>query len=981
MSNVKNDSEDGFLLTFADLVNIAKKNKRKIWFGALIFALIGLFYSATKPIEYQAVATFKEKGKTHSGLPKSISSFLLGSEGSESDAMTMMKSRSLVEQLVKDQGLQAIFNKPETHFPFPSWKAIRENLSVEYALLKNMPTPLLPDPIVDLMARNVTYNGETPLPLRLYILSDATFAIYDSNKNKLGEGTFGIPFASSEFSLTLLRNPHPLSKEYSLTLVPLGITAERISAQFRVESDLSDKTLIKITYKHRDRKLAASHIAAFMQVYQKHIHNEHDRINEIQVNYLQKRQKEMGKQLENDLQAYAEKLSSDFSSTGFATSSKAMNFLAVNQQQLKQKLLTLNLEIQRLENILTDISGGCEKLVFIPSYEAINSFIVQMQSLKQQADSLQLALRNNSAAPLAFQESFSSQLSEIDEIQECAKEAKLMQASLGNNVIPKSNSRLINHPHFIVKKWLEHLQESHDNRDHAAWEKNKAGFLSYLSHLIHYLGVYQRNLEERLAHQQTPMKEFQGINLKAAEDLYMAYSKELSNAESEAIQQQFIISQINDPNFEISSLSNTLSDPVSGEMISKTSRLLLSLKDRDNLSTKEQDRLKAELALQKGFLSTHLQQNIVLLELRQKFLKDKIKNLQTINLSLVYEQISILENQIKNYLASTIDNLKNEQKIIIATMSELHADMAALPQKWTAERMLSQEMAINRNLVEEITKLVESKSINDNLERIQSAPIDLPLTPIHPKSPRLLLFAILGALVGTFLSFTWVLAQSVFKGVEASAEGLRLAGQHVSGTLLKEYRHLPHNEPVLDNDLETLRRLSAFFMESRPKDEQSEKIPKNTILLLENNGPNYAYILALLMSKNGLKILLVDLCFDDPKENVGGGLLQYLQGGSEVKITHENGIDKVYSGGICRYANELLCSQKFKSLIHNWQKKYDWVIAFTRFSPCSATAENLLAQFSNAAITLSHETLSQLQSCIRNSNKNGIKLSFIITNK
>lgn len=977
---ILNNGDDDFLLTFADLVNIAKKNKRKIWFGALLFALLGLFYSATKPIEYHATATFKEKGKTHSGLGKSISALFLGGESGDSDALTMMKSRKLVEQLVKDTGMQVIIGKKETRFPFPSWQAIKENLTVEYALFKNMTTPFLPDPIVDIIAERVNYEEEGPLTLRIAILSSESFALYNGQNQKIGEGVFGFPFISDRFSLTLKRNSPHLAKEYSLTLLPLGTTAEAVGTKFKIEPDLADKGLIKISYKHRDRLQASSHIKTFMQIYQNYIRNEHERINEIQIDYLHKRQKEMGKQLHEDLQAYAQKLSTDMSTTGFATSAKAMDFLASNHQQLKQKLLTLSLEIQRLENIHQDNSADCEKLVYIPNFDAINKSILEMHSLKQQADSLNLALRTNSASPTAFQESFNSQLVELDEIQECAKEARLMYESLENNALPTPYPRLINNPRFIVKTWYDQLLTSRNSNDQTTWQKNKTGFVSYLSHLIHYLGVHQRNMEERLAHQQAPMKEFQGINLLAANELYMNYSKELSTAESLTIQQRFIIGQINDPNFEISSLSNTLNDPVSADIISKTSLLLLSLKDQDNLSTKEQDRLKIDLALQKGFLTTHLQQNVVLLELRQKFLKEKIQNLQTINLSLIYEQISILENQIKNYLASAIENLKREQKLLQDSLTELHVDMSGLPKKWAAERMIGQEMAINRHMIEEITKLLESKSINDNLEKIQSAPVDLPLTPIHPKSPRLLLFAFLGAIAGAFLSFAYVLARSVSKGVETSTESLRVAGQHVSGALSRNYNSSTEKGPILDSDLETLRRLASYILEPS-KTPISKSGKGNTILLLENDGPNFAENLALLMSKKGLNILVADLCFDDPKKAGEAGLLQYLEGGPEVKIAHAKSFDTVSSGGICRYANELLGSQKFKDLFHAWQQQYDWVIAYSHVPPESAAAESLLSQFSNVSITLSGESLNQLRSCMRLASHNGIKLSFIITNK
>lgn len=968
--NTLNHSEEEPLLTFSDLVHIAKKNKRKIWCGALIFALLGFLFSLTRPIEYQSTATFKEKGKTHLGFGKSLSAFFLGNDTSDNEALTMMKSRKLTELFVKEAGLQASISKRKAYFPLPYWQEIKDNIAVEYGLFKKLRTPSLPDPIDELHIDKVTYNGEVPRVLRLNPISNESFAIFDENNHKVGEGSFGLPFATLDYSITLSRI-HPLEKEYWISLSPLGITAESVKNQFRIETDPTDKGLIKISYKNRDRRLAASHIKTFMETYQNYTRMEQERINALQISYLHKRQKEMGSQLEEDMHDYAAMLSSDLSTTGFATSSKAMEFLASNQQHLKQKMLSLNLEIQRLQNLYQDNSIDCEKLVQLPQYESINVLIKDMHELKQQADSLNLALRTSSKPSESFQASFAKQLAELDELRECAKDAREMHASLEKNILSQPFPRLVNNPNFIVKEWYQQLAENRSH-DPISWQKNKASFSAYLSNLIHYLGVYQRSLEERLSHQQSPSKEFQGINLQSAKDLYMSYSRELSDVESETIQQQFIIKQIDDPNFEISSLSKILNDPVSANIISKTTQLLLSYKDRENLSNKEQDRLKNDLALQKGFLTTHLHQNVILLDLRQNFLKEKIHNLQTINLSLIHEQISILENQIKNLITNTIADLKREEKLLQTNLSELHYDMSAMPKKWAAERMIGQEMAINRRMMEEITKLVESKIINDNTEKIQAAPVDLPLIPIHPKSPNILLFTLIGAITGTFLTFAWTLATTVSKGIEILPETLHQAGLHYSGTLSGTCDDESSKNPIRDKDLETLRRLASFILDKDSHDH-------NTVLLLENHGPSYAKSLAMLFSKKGLRVVLIDLSFNDPAHNHTTGLLSYLQGGPEPQIEKEKDFDLVPSGGICRYGNELLSSQKFSSILQSWQKQYDWVIAYSQISPQSAAAETLIAQFSNAVINLRGESYNSLRNSLKVARLKGTKLTFIST--
>lgn len=969
MTNLKNNDPHDFLLTFSDIVNVAKKNKRKIGFVALIFAILGFYYAATKPIEYHTFATFKEKNKG-AGVGKSYTALLLGNDQYESEVLTIMKSRHLVEQLVKEEGLQAFIGKNEISFPFPSLKAIKDNLIVEYALFTNARYPVLADPIQDITIRKVTYDNEIGQSWKLCITSPRTYDVLTISNQKIGSGTFGEPFISQDFSFTATLNTDNPEKEYTLTLLPLGTTAEWIANQFRVESEILDKSLIKITYKNRHRKLAASHIQTYMKLYQNHVFNESERTNKVQLEYLEKRQAEMGKKLQQDMHAYAKELTSDLSLTGFATSSKAMDFLANNQYQAKQKILSLDIEIHKLEDICRNCSTTFQKLVFIPNYDSINKLIVDMHALKQQADSLNLALRMSPTHHQNVHESFNTQLAELDNVRESIKEAKYIQTSLETDILPSPHQKIINNPKLIVNTWYTKLHANQQNQDMVSWEKNKKGFQSYLTHLVHYFEVLQHNLEERLAHQQAP-SEFQGVNLDTAQEIYMAYSRDLNETESEAIQHEFIISQINDPDFEISSLSATINDPISNEMIGKTGRLLLSLKDRDNISTKEQERIKADIAIQKGFLITHLQQNIQLLKLRQQHLKEKIQNVQSINLSLIYEQISILENQIKNYLFSTIESLKREKDLNEKNIAEMHVDMAALPQKWAAEHMINQEIEINKLMIEEITKLVESKNINSNLEKIQALPVDLPLTPIHPKSPRLFMFALLGAFAGAFFGLAFSLARSVSKGIEASIQNLTAASQHVSGTLLRDYSE---NEPILDNDLNTLRRLANFM-----NDAVNENTP-HTMLLLENSGPNYAANLATILSKQGFKVLVVNLCFRSNKQTKNEGLLQFLEGKTpKLFVEHHKEYDSISSGGITRFASELLSSSAYKELMLSWQKHYDWVIAYTQIPLEEAEAENLITQFSCAAISAGNKTWPQLIPMIKLAKKNDIKLTFVMS--
>ncbi len=992
MLNSPPNHDDDFLLTFADLMRIIRKNTRKIWIGSGLFALLAFSYGLTRPVEYQAEATFKEKNKSQSGLNKSILTQLVGS-GSDSDALTLMKSRRLYEQLIQNMGWQAAIVKKESYFPFLPWQTIKNNLLVEYALLKKLPQPILKDHAVDLKAELVSYRGEVPLNLRLQIDNEKQFSIFENQHELIGTGTFAKPFATSLFSFTLQRaHDNPIEgNEYYLSFLPLGPLAEGLAKQFQVEGDRTDKGLVKISFKHPSRHQAAAAVESLMAAYQNYIHTEHQRICCLQVDYLIQRQQEMGSQLADVMHKHAQSLSSDLSNTGFATSEKAIDFLADNQQQLKQKLLTIDLDLQRLEHMRQTNETDYDKFTSTNTPEAINRLTAEIRSLKQQADALNLALRNTPVNIKAFQDSFSAQMLELNDLKKTGQAASTMLANLDDDKLPQPATILLDNPKFIVNMWYARALACHQHlltakpKDlidaHEEWKKCKEGFSAYLSHMIHYLYIYQRNIEERLAHQQSPLAEFQGINLNIAKDLYINYSKDLSETESHANQQSFIIGQIGDPAFEISSLSTVLTDPISTEMISKASAIILTLKDSENRSLKEQERLKSDLAIQKGFLTTHLQQAVQLLDLRQNFLKEKITSLQSINLSLLHEQISLLENQTKKYIANAIDNLKQEQKLLQDNLKELRLEMAAFPHKWAAERLIEQQMEINKTMVEEISKLVESKNISNNLEKIQSAPLDMPIIPIHPKSPRLFLLALIGAVLGAFLSTAYVLARSISTGLEASAESLRLAGYHVSGSLSRQANCRSDNDNILDADLDTLRRLIALTAASDNHESISAKQPlKKTLLLLKSRGPNYTHCLASLMSKMGLKVLSIDLSFDNLHPNTTSTILPFLEGQTaQPAIEHGPAYDTIAAGGFCRYAHELIGSRKFQTLLVDLSQQYDRIVISSKAPPPSAEAESLLDIFPNAAISLTGETLPQLHGCLQHARLAGSSISFIMT--
>ena len=876
MNKFNQHKDNDFLLSFSDFKQIIIKNKKKIYFFSFLFSFLFFLFGLYKPIQYEVTASFQEKSKSKPNIGESLSFMLLTEGQSESDALKMMQSRQLLEVLVKNENLQATLTKDEYLFPLIPFNKIKNNLITEYALLTNSLFPINDEIVPDIQIKQIVYNKPIPTHLSLKVISNTHYSLFDTSNRKIAEGIFGVPLTTNSFVFTLFLSSADDLKgnKYFITLFPLEYMAKILSKKFTLTTDKKDTGLIQITHVYGDKQQAANNVNALMKAYLDHIQSEHEDLCRIQIDYLKKRQYEMGSVLQEMMQAHAEKLSSDISTTGFSTSEKAMEFLASNQHHLKEKLFSVNLERQRFEKLQNELTLETEIFSSYYDLSLLNGITAKKRALKQQSASLLVALNNT----------------------------------------PKQNKSLV---------------------------------------------LENKNFDETK----------QGLDLNVAQEIYVTYVKELSEIESRVTQNQFMIDQIEDVNFEITSLSSLLSDPISMDLIVKTGHLLLALKDYDNRSGREQDRLMADIVIQKNFLKSHLKQSMDLLYSRQNFVREKIIQLQKILLSLIEEQIIILDIQLKEYIANILTHLHREKNLIEENLSILRNEMSLFPEQWAAEQLISQQMSLNKALVEDISKVMESKNITNNLEKFLSTPIDKAIPSIHPKSPHLYLLGFLGFIFGSFITSCVVLSLSILKGIKATNENLKEHGLRVMGSLQSTYHDFCKYECLLDNDLDTLRRIMATIPNDLGK----------TVLLLEGEGPDYSQALAWLGSKKGWKSIVINLDFTSLSSlQSTSGLLQYLEGKINFpSIVHKEGFDFIPSGGISRFSNEYLTFEKFQPLLSKLSENYDLILVTSPVSVITAEGESLIDLFPNGIVSLKDETVEELKSLFDRAKSNNKMISFI----
>lgn len=979
--------EEGYVLSWSDLGLILVRSKKKIVRGAFLCALLAGLFTLSRDVTYTAQGTFREKSKQQNSNEKTLSALLMsgGATASESMAMTTIKSRRVLEKVVHELSLQGTV-QPKDDRSYIAQKLshyagnIFDNLIVEEAYLSKKYKPIVEEPPQDLLVRDIHYTGEIALTMELRFIDHKQFKIYDEKDVFIGSGELGQPVTlpHASFSIQKQTPGDLLEASYVLSITPSHRIAHNLLGNLVIEADKLDKTLLKISYTDTNRFHSSLFLNNVMHNYRNFLVDEHVRVSLDQIAYLKQRQEDMDKQLVILMEDHA---------VNIASNDASIEFLVKTQQSYKSKLLNIDLEARHLEKAQKEGISFFERHSADGDSTVVQNLIGEIRKYRQQADALELALRNAHVYSTEVQEiTFNHYVDELQEAHYANKDIKQLLASLEEGKVSYPSSALMSNPKYLLKPWYNKLDQADKERANARSEAEKiekeddyarsqAHFGVYLANLQHLFEVQEKTTRDRLTHQQNPQMEFQGIDLETANGLYIAYSRELHSLEADLAQKEFVIQQLSQPEFEVSSINSIIEDTISREIIAKTSSLMLTLKDEPNRTAKELERLRRDIEIQKSFLIVHLKQMCDILRLREQLLEDKIHSLQNVTLELIRQKISIQEKHLTDYIASRLNNLKHEKQIITQHQDELQKELDLLPEKWASQKLIDQHMNSNLSIVHQIASMIESKTIGENLEVSQSAPFDEAVVPVLPRDPRLGLFALIGGVGGAFLTLSFCLVQSAVRGVEATTENLQNRQQHVAGTL-GSFPPFANIDSLNRPQLETLRKL---LMQLCPGD---AGLSPRRVVLIENHASSYKEAFAVLMAKRGLKILLMPLSFEQEEESEEKpGLLDVLEGrASFPHITSGPYFDTISSGGHSLFGKELLETKAFEDLLSLLSKEYHCIVGYTKAAATSAEAESLLHLFPSAAVTLHGEKMEQLTTYFKASLQ-GKTISFVFADK
>jgi hypothetical protein len=774
-----------------------------------------------------------------------------------------MLSDAVLEKTIEEIGLQVNVRRGKR------FNSILKNVLAEAGKLTEDPK----------LARfsSVKYQGEKPLSLIIKKVSDTEYHLYDDRRQLMRAGTFGQALVCDTFQFTL--SDLPFEDEAALTLSPIQSVASTLRKKLTIKPSREDKNLILIKCLDTDRVRSALIVNTLMAMYEKYLVDENKIIIGAQLSYLNQRQDELSAKLDHDIECHAEALKRNLHTQGFMGIKDEMEFIFEPLQSYQTRLNEVELELRQIDQRLakTNFDSKDSKLKAEPQLidrysKALGDQIGSVNNLLAQA-----RRKEKIEAPSSLQEL--------------------------HPAIQEFNASLIADDSSKQKEIEAVLQE----------------FVGLLTHR-------QSSLSESSNWMQTVQNELSGMSIDSARTQFNHYSTEFDSLHAQLKQVLFMRDHLFDPQFEISTLSNILSDSVTQQIVQKSSDLEAQLHDDMHRSPRDKERIKSTLSINKRFLESHLDQTLQLGKVRIDLIKEKISSLYSVMKTL----------------------LTDEQHLLKEKISQLKESMQVLPDLWVHENRLKFRSELTKGMMEGLVGIAETKNLAHHLYQVESRPLDIARPPLGFVKPLILgksafVFFLAAALLALF-----TILQSLIRGFPPSLATLKELGAHTSGEL--------SISPTTDADKETLRRIVSFLMDGSQKGIAAIIGEKQTV---------FFPALTALLKKHHLSSCVIDCSFGKIiSSEETPGLFQVLNGASaQDAVRIMPSYDFLPVGASSPDGVELLKSAEFEKLLQQLHSKYDFIFLLSRTNLSSIESETLL-DLSTHAILVAETPLEKIQNFI-----------------
>ncbi|TVZ51356.1 GumC family protein [Dokdonia sp. Hel_I_53] len=384
--------------------------------------------------------------------------------------------------------------------------------------------------------------------------------------------------------------------------------------------------------------------------------------------------------------------------------------------------------------------------------------------------------------------------------------------------------------------------------------------------------------------------------------------------------------------------------------------LAQSIQDYLN-SGKTSELLPSNLGISDEGISNSIEKYNELILEKQRLLKSATVNNPVV--IAVNDQISQLEENIKQSLGRATRSLEIEANDLIKQRGNLGGKIAAIPSLTKAARDIMRQQEIKEALYLYLLQKREETAISLAVTTPKAKIVDRAYTAIEPISPKPNIIYLASLILGLLVPFVFIYVKKLFDtkihnrvDVEKELPLVPILGE-VPTIDSKESETITSNDrSVLAEAFRILRTNLSYFINSKHKEGKNLIYVTSTI---KGEGKTFvSYNLALTLASTGKSVLLVGADIRNPqlhryidKNEWTIGLSEYLYD-TEVSIdsiTNEVMNDKerfdlILSGKIAPNPAELLMNGRFENLVDQVKNKYDYVIIDT--APTLLVTDTLL---------------------------------------
>lgn len=404
-------------------------------------------------------------------------------------------------------------------------------------------------------------------------------------------------------------------------------------------------------------------------------------------------------------------------------------------------------------------------------------------------------------------------------------------------------------------------------------------------------------------------------------DTYEAYYKSAMEIRRKIRAAEMLQKKLKNPELDLSSFSVMLKDFIDQKLFLNVSSLTSQLRDQQNYSTKDLERVHSHLAHLRKTITEVMSSSIELFEEEFSLYQQAMEEIKSALFRTVTHEIKLIKHQNSMTAKNMVSDLTREKQFLQSEVKRWEDRIQALPKKWRAEKELETKTKINVAILTGLSQLIEGKLIDHYLSNIDSKPIDHPFASKKPKRPSWVVIPIAGACFITLMTFVFMLLQQIMQGIPISFQNLLFRGYKSVGIFdgkLKKEQNLPLIRKIL------------------------EEVPKNArhIGLIEDIGPSYFREMANLLAYRGEKVLCIelDLLSMQPSKKP----LDLSGNSMDLVIEKEKNFDLLRIHQSNPFGTELLLNPTFQREVQKIEKEYSRVIYSLRAKITSSEAHALL---------------------------------------